>query len=81
MNAKTHKFTVRDKETGQEREVTCFDYFKQKYNIHLDFWLLPLLETTKPGVLIPMEVAFMNIGQRYPFKLNERQVCHCSFYT
>ena len=56
--------------------MTCAEYFKQKYRVHLDYWQLPLLETTKKDVLIPMEVAFMCKGQRYPFKLNEKQVCH-----
>lgn len=67
--------------TGQEREVTCLDYFKQKYGVHLEYWQLPLIETTKKDVLIPFELAYMEIGQRYPFKLNDKQVCHCTFHT
>ena len=81
LNAKTHKFSVKNRETGESREVTCAEYFKEKYRVHLEWPELPLLETNKKGVSIPMELAFMCYGQRYPFKLSESQVCHCTSDT
>ena len=74
LNAKTHRFMVKEKETGKETEMSCYDYYKKKYNIGLELWYLPLLQATKKGTLFPMELAFMQPGQRYPYKLDETQV-------
>ncbi len=73
FNAKTHKFDVFEKETGKKIEMTCYDYYKKKYNVIIDKWQLPLLEATKKGMLFPMEIAHMQPGQKYPFKLSEIQ--------
>ena len=72
-NAKTHKFKVKERETGKEIETTVFDYFNKKYDTYLYDWYLPLVETTKKGTFFPMEVCYMEDGQRFPYKLNETQ--------
>lgn len=72
-NAKTHKFEVTEKETGKKIEMTCYDYYKKRYNVVIDKWQLPLLETTK-GMMFPMEISHMQPGQKYPYKLSETQV-------
>ncbi|KAK4692655.1 eukaryotic translation initiation factor 2C, partial [Lecanoromycetidae sp. Uapishka_2] len=73
VNAKTHKFDVFEKDTGKTINMSCYDYFKKRYNVILEKWQLPLIETMKAGVLFPMELAHMQSGQKYPFKLNETQ--------
>jgi len=73
-NAKTHEFDVRDKETGKLTTMNVFQYYQKKYNIRIDKWMLPLLETQKRDVLFPLELALMSPAQRYPYKLNEAQV-------
>lgn len=73
-NAKTHTFDVRDKDTGKITNMSVFQYYAKKYNVRIDKWQLPLLETQKRDVLFPMELAIMAPAQRYPFKLNETQV-------
>jgi eukaryotic translation initiation factor 2C len=50
------------------------EYFKRKYNLTLQWPEFPVLETTKRGVVYPMECSIMLGGQRYPYKLNELQV-------
>ena len=54
--------------------MSIFEYFKEKYNCHLQFPTIPIVETTKKGVAFPMEVCYVLHGQRFPFKLNELQV-------
>ncbi|MCJ1277895.1 hypothetical protein MMC21_005709 [Puttea exsequens] len=73
FNAKTHKFEVVKKETGEKITMTCYDYYKQKYNVILNKWHMPLIECNKKNMLFPPELAFMQPGQRYPYKLNEVQ--------
>ena len=74
LNAKTHEFDVFDKTTGKTTKMSVFSYYQKKYNVRLDKWQLPLLETQKREVYFPMELAIMAPAQRYPFKLNEKQV-------
>lgn len=76
--AKTYKFDVRTKETGETRTTTLFDYYMTKYGVRLDHWFLPLVESNKEGTLFPMDVCVMCMGQRYPYKLNENQVSACT---
>ena len=57
---------VMDKATGRATETSVFDYYQKKYNVRLDKWQLPLLETQKRDVLFPMELAIMAPRQRYP---------------
>lgn len=73
-NAREYKFKLKDS-SGKEgnEEVTVEQYYKKRYNITLMHPLLPLVETTKRGVVYPMEFCFLAKGQRYPYKLNEDQ--------
>ena len=80
LNCKTWKFELKDKKTGTVKpDTSIFDYFKMRYNIHLQYPTLPVVETTKKGVAFPMEVCRIVEGQRYPFKLDEQQVEHLTF--
>ena len=74
--AKTHRFDVMNKEDGSERSMSLFDYFQEKYNVRIDNWHLPLVEAQK-DTFYPMEMCYMEAGQRYPYKLNEIQVQPC----
>ena len=74
VNAKDHKFDVTDKATGKTTNMSVYEYFWKKYNIILEHWWLPLIQTQKPHILFPMELCVMCIGQRYPYKLNSDQV-------
>ncbi|SPO05231.1 related to argonaute like post-transcriptional gene silencing protein QDE-2 [Cephalotrichum gorgonifer] len=56
---------------GQKQ--TVYDYFEKKYNIRLRYPQFPLIETTKKGTYIPMELCFVEHNQRYPFKLSPNQ--------
>ncbi|KAG4026171.1 hypothetical protein MFRU_044g00410 [Monilinia fructicola] len=68
LNAKNHFFTP--KETGKETSV--YDYFKYKYNINLQYWWAPLIETERAG-FFPMEVCTLLPNQKYQFKLDPNQ--------
>ena len=73
-NAYTWTFDLNNRTTGEIRKNTSiFEYFKIRYNIHLTWPTLPIIETTKKGVAFPMEVCVMKPGQRYNFKLDEQQ--------
>jgi len=65
---------VLNKATGQEEKTNVFAYYQKRYNVRIDKWQLPLLETHKKDVFFPMELAIMAPAQRYPYKLNEKQV-------
>lgn len=82
LNSHTWKFDLNDRSTGQIRHnVSLNEYFKLKYDVHLEFPHLPVVETMKKGVAFPMEVCVVEEGQRYPFKLDEEQVrFQCIFY-
>lgn len=68
INAKNHFFTPKD--TG--KEISVYEYFKQKYNINLVHWWAPLIETERAG-FFPMEVCTLLPNQKYQFKLNPNQ--------
>lgn len=74
LGAREYKFEVRDKETGKTEETSVYDYFRKRYNITLTSPALPLIVTTKKGVVLPMEVSLIAENQKYPFKLDENQV-------
>nr|GMD25443.1 protein argonaute 5 [Ipomoea batatas] len=59
---------------GEKTSVA--QYFKQKYNIVLQYPMLPAIQSGNDArpVYIPMEVCKIVKGQRYTRKLNERQV-------
>lgn len=72
MNAKNFKFSLRDRTNNTSREVSIYDYFHERYNIRLEHWYLPLIETTREG-FFPMELCILNANQRYQYKLAPEQ--------
>ena len=64
---------MRDKNTKVETTTNVYEYFRRKYNIVLQNWNLPLIKTTKRGVVFPAEVVVVAENQRYPFKLSDKQ--------
>lgn len=67
-----------NKQTGiTEKNVSVAEYFRRRYNVHLDWPNFPLVEvTSKKRILYPMEVCFMQKGQKYPYKLDEKQTAN-----
>ena len=73
QSAKEYRQKFRNKETGQDVEMTVFEYFRRTYNMPLNFPNLPLMKTTKANVVFPMELCKILPDQRYVFKLSESQ--------
>lgn len=73
-NAREYTFEVRNREKGTSEVMSVYDYFRKRYNITLLNPTLPLIQTTKKGVVLPMEVTMICENQKYPFKLDEFQV-------
>ena len=73
VNAKQYTIDMKDPATGASRTVNIWQYFKMKYGISIEYWELPLVEMTKPGVVYPMEVLAVHRAQKYPFKLDDLQ--------
>ncbi|KAH7395607.1 eukaryotic translation initiation factor-like protein 2C 2 [Cadophora sp. MPI-SDFR-AT-0126] len=71
-HAKNTYFKFRDRNTGNEQDITVFDYFKRTYNIELQCWWLPLIITERAG-MFPMELCTLSPNQRYNFKLSPEQ--------
>ncbi|KAF3491565.1 eukaryotic translation initiation factor 2c [Arthroderma uncinatum] len=72
-NSKEYKLEIKDRATGKINMISVFDYFKNRYNYHLTYWELPLVQMTKKDVVYPMEVLVIHRAQKYPFKLNDLQ--------
>ncbi|KAF9891139.1 hypothetical protein FE257_005075 [Aspergillus nanangensis] len=72
-NAREYKLEIKNKATGVVQQVSVEQYFRNKYNLTLNYWQLPLVEMTKKGVFYPMELLTIHGLQRYPWKLNEVQ--------
>lgn len=72
-NAREYTFELRDRQKGTSEMMSVYDYFRKRYNITLLNPNLPLIQTTKKGVVLPMEVTMISENQRYPFKLDELQ--------
>lgn len=74
-NAKEYTFDVKDRETGEiTKDVSVYDYFLRRYNLRLQHWHLPLVETTKKGIVFPMECCIIAPNQRYLYRLDDEQV-------
>lgn len=54
--------------------ITIHEYFRKKYGLDLMAPSLPIVQTTKKGVMFPPEVCHLVPGQRYMHKLDESQV-------
>jgi eukaryotic translation initiation factor 2C len=75
-NAKNFTIDITDPATGKKTTKSINDYFKQKYDVTLDFPELPLVRMTKKSVVYPMELLKVMRPQKYPFKLNEIQTAN-----
>ena len=77
LTARTHLIDWRNPQTKQaEGKISIEAYFKRKYNVTLEYPTLPLVGTAKKGVFYPMEFLQIVPGQRYPFKLDEKQTAN-----
>jgi eukaryotic translation initiation factor 2C len=76
-NAKQRQIEIRKPGTKVvEKTISIYDYFRQTYNVTLQFPMLPLVEMTKKGVLYPMEFLHLVENQRYAKKLDEIQTAN-----
>jgi eukaryotic translation initiation factor 2C len=79
-NAKQITFDWRNKNGGgssQAQTISVYDFFQRQYNITLQHWQLPLIETQRDGYF-PMEVCTLVPNQKYMFKLSPDQVSFIS---
>ena len=78
LNCYDWHFPHKDKETGVETRISIFDYFMKQYNIHLSHPTLCVVETMRKNIAFPMEVCYVEPGQKYPYKIDPIQVSHRS---
>lgn len=71
-NARNVTFDKKNVTTGATETMTIDKYFRAKYDIRLQSWQLPCIETTRDGVF-PMEVAVLDTHQKYNYKLDGDQ--------
>ena len=73
-NARTYKFTMRERSTGKTYpDTSIVEYYQRRYNLGLTWPQLPLVEATKKGVVFPLELCYLKEGQRCPYKLDPEQ--------
>ena len=76
-NAKAVSFPLKQKNAAgvvtNTVDISVYDFFKQHYGIHLQYWYLPLIETERDGYF-PMEVCTLVANQKYMYKLSPDQV-------
>jgi len=58
---------------GSEKTYNVAQYYFEQYKFKVQYWFLPLVETTKAG-FFPMEVCDVHRFNPYPFKLDPNQV-------
>lgn len=80
-NARGYLIDIKDRATGKVTPTSVEQYFRQKYNLLLDQWELPMVEMTKKGVVYPMEVLTIHGLHKYPWKLNEYQTSNMIKYA
>ncbi|KAF3906153.1 hypothetical protein ABW20_dc0100583 [Dactylellina cionopaga] len=80
-SARDEMFDIRDRETGRTDRLSVETYYHKHYNIRLRFPQLPLIQTRKKNILFPMELSFVAEGQRYPYKLDDRQTADMIRFT
>lgn len=73
QGAKEYKFQLRNKQTGAMETASIYEYFLKRYDVTLIHPEFPLVQTTKKGVVFPMEVVVISENQKYPYKLDEIQ--------
>ncbi|KAL2261286.1 hypothetical protein VTK26DRAFT_4477 [Humicola hyalothermophila] len=72
QGANARAITFDKNENGQTVRTSVYDYYQDKYNMRLQHWHLPLIETTKSGYF-PMEVCEVERFNSYTFKLDPAQ--------
>ena len=78
VDAYQYKFQLKNRETGEVETASIYDYFLKRYDITLLHPELPLVQTTKKGVVFPIEVLAVMENQKYPYKLDDQQVGDCT---
>lgn len=73
VDAYQYKFQLKNRETGEVETASIYDYFLKRYDITLLHPELPLVQTTKKGVVFPIEVLAVMENQKYPYKLDDQQ--------
>ena len=74
QNAREYTFDLKDRRTNTViPNTSIFEYYQRRYDIYLEYPDAPLVETTKKGVVYPMELCVLAPSQRYPYKLNDEQ--------
>ncbi|KAK0725380.1 putative eukaryotic translation initiation factor [Lasiosphaeris hirsuta] len=71
-NAKKVVFLRRVEGQDEPVETSIYDYYAQRYNVRLQYWWFPLIETTKKGYF-PFELCLVERLNPYPFKLDGDQ--------
>ncbi|EKD12356.1 piwi domain-containing protein [Drepanopeziza brunnea f. sp. 'multigermtubi' MB_m1] len=72
-HARNTRFKYKDPKNNYALvDITVDEFFKRVYNIDLQYWWLPLVETAKAG-LFPMELCTLVPNQRYNYKLSPEQ--------
>ncbi|XP_076067271.1 protein argonaute-3-like [Oratosquilla oratoria] len=69
-------FTLENETTGEKKEYTVQEYFKERYNVQLRYPHLNLLHCAplKKSTYLPMELCIIAKGQKVKKKLTEREV-------
>jgi hypothetical protein len=52
VHSKNYTFKFKDRQNNTERDITVYDYFQERYNIRLQFPMLPLLPCGKSEISI-----------------------------
>lgn len=78
QNAQQRTIDIKDRQNPDKppRIITVERYFKEQYNLILQYPTLPVVEMTKKGVCYPMELLQLPANQRFPFKLDELQTAN-----
>ncbi|KAK9467947.1 Piwi domain-containing protein [Lipomyces arxii] len=72
-----------DRTTFTDREgqtISVAQYYQTQYNIRLKYPKLPLIKGLK-NAMFPIELAFVREGQRYPYKISDRQTADMIKFT
>ncbi|KAK3346748.1 Piwi domain-containing protein [Lasiosphaeria hispida] len=71
-HAKKVTFPKRVEGQAESVETSIYDYYAERYKVRLQYWHLPLIETTKKGYF-PFELCMVERLNPYPFKLDASQ--------
>lgn len=71
--ASEYYINIQDKATGITNRCTIQQYFRQKYNLELEYPSLPLVQMENRAVIYPMELLVIKGLQRWPKRLTDLQ--------